>query len=275
MFKILPSDAILTAINGYTSRHYDTVEWWMAYEWFCRRLIEWKANTKTNTSYELLNATSSVGNYGFDSIYDNKTPCERLAYLFKHGWFWSQANPFLSSLNINQWSDLANPISIKGWRPKNFPDSDWFKMRGRIFKESPNECHPQAVFVSAFSLKFESYNKRWCAYIHYGYEHDSGWVKRLEQNYRESLDSFAARINEWIERKLKPDLKPSERQWREQNWNRIYLAIREVFYGSICRADVIDHEKKIADLMVQIQGDAQIEMTPARLATILRWIRSK
>lgn len=271
MLQILPSDAILRNGNGSTSKYYSSGDWFMAYEWICRKLIEWKPE---GTPYEILNATSSINNSRFNNIWKTSTPCERIAYLLKDGWFHSEAHPFLTYLNINNWSDLAKPIFIKGRRPKEFPSLEWFKMSGRILSYSPNSSHKKAAWVQGFSLRFVHWKKRWCAHIYYGYPHDSSsWEINIEQIYGEFLDTFAKRIQCWIDKVLKPDLDPLARQEKEKTWSRVYSAMRDIFYST----DIYDAEEQIADESVKIQGSAVTEgriiLNKQRFATLKRWAK--
>jgi len=272
MLQILPSDALLESLGGFTSRTYFTGDWFMAYEWICRKLMQWKPE---GPPFELLNATSSINNHGFNNIWGRETPGERIAYLLKHGWFRSEVNSFLAYLNINNWDDLAKPIFIKGRRPKEFPNHKWFELEGRILDYSPNSCHLKAIWVQGFSLQFSSYRKRWIANIHYGYPHDSSsWEISLEQNYREFLDTFAGRIQNWIDKVLKPDLSPGVRKEKEITWNRVYRAMRDLFWDnhSIC-----DAEEQIADELVKIEGSTLTEgrmiLNKQRLATLKKWAK--
>lgn len=244
----------------------------MAYEWICRKLIEWKPESPP---YELLNATSSINNHGFNNIWKMETPCERIAYLFKHGWFYLETDPFLAYLDINNWGDLAKPIFIKGRRPKEFPNKKWFEMSGRILNYSPNSCHPKATSVQDFTLQFSSYRKRWRASIHYSYPHDSSsWEINLEQNYKESLDTFAGRIQNWIDKVLKPDLSPGVRQEKEITWSRVYSAMRDLFWDDYT---ICDAEDQMANILVKIEGstltEGRIILNKQRLATLKKWAK--
>lgn len=273
MLKLLPSDAFLEVLGGFTSRIYSAGDWFMAYEWICRKLIEWKPE---GPPYELLNATSSINNNGFNNIWRVDSPCERIAYLLKHGWFLNETNPFLVYLNINTWDDLAKTIFIKGRRPKEFPNQKWFDMRGRILSYSPNSCHPKAIWVEGFSLQFSGYRKRWRASIHYSYPHDSSsWKIYIEQKYGEFLDTFAGRIQNWIDKVLKPDLSPGVRREEEITWNRVYQAMRNLFWDnySIC-----DAEDQMANELVKIKGstltEGRIILNKQRFTTLKRWAKS-
>lgn len=279
MISILPSDAIIEELHGFPSRYYASVDWWVAYQWFCQRLREWQPR---NTAFEILNATSGVGDRSPKRMSAMSSPLHRLAYLFKLVEVsWTSKPPraipcpssaFLAHLNICNWSDLAKPIQIHGRRPHVFPCREWFDMRGRFFKRpGPNDCHPDAIWVQGFSLQFHVDKKRWRAAIEYGYPHDSSsWFEGLMQEYRESLDRFAARINAWLDNRLEPD-EPC-REEKERRWNRVYHAMRELFY-----AEWSGLEKEMVDLVAQVDGtsltEGRIRLTKSRLTTLKRWMK--
>jgi len=277
MISILPSDAIVEELHGFASRYHKPVDWWIAYQWFCERLREYEPR---DTPFEILNATSGVGYHSTDRISAIETPRHRLAYLFKLvGVHWTSRPPgavrcpssdFLAHLNIRNWADLAQPIHIRGRRPHIFPCREWFEMRGRRFRQrGPNRCHPKAIWVHGFSLQFWIDRKRWRAAIEYGYPHDSSsWFETLEQDYRQSLDRFAARINTWINEQLEPDER--SRGERERRWTRVYHAMDNLFYADWCGP-----EEEIANLLAKVDGttltQGRIRLNKARLATLKRW----
>ncbi len=271
MLKFLPSDAILGSLNGFASRYYPDGDWFMAYEWFCRKLMEFRPD---DTPFALLNETSSINNGNFYRMGIANSPRDRLVYLFKHGWFHAEAEPFLAYLGIKKWADLAKPITIIGRRPKEFPCRKWFEMRGRVLNYSPNKCHKKARWVMGFSLQYARWKKRWVAQITYGYPHDSSsWEIHLKQNYREFLDTFGKRIQAWIDEIMKADESPGLRLEQVRTWSRVYSAMRDLFYSN----NVYDMEEQLADELVKIKGstitEGKIIINPQRLATLKKWAK--
>ncbi|HEG43357.1 MAG TPA: hypothetical protein ENH94_04835 [Phycisphaerales bacterium] len=275
MLIFKPSDAMLGSMGGLPSKYHCEGDWFMAYEWFCRKLIEFGG------AKELMNATSSRSNLSFDPIRKVNTARDRIAYLLMHGWYHPQADEFLAFLGINKWEDLARPIALKGRRPQGFPNANWFKMRGRVFSYSPNSSHPGATWVQGFHIQFDDYRKRWSASIEYDYQHGHGssWTVQIEQKYREHLNSFRERVDVWIEQQLIPEgRKDRERQGREQTWNRIHSAMDDLFYHDFKSDSVLDHEDQMADILVNADGPSvpslhvgRIRITKSRLATLKRW----
>jgi len=281
MITIIPSDAIVLAMKGHTVRTYQPVDWWMAYEWFARRLLEWKPN---GTPCEVLRATSGINHRSFSLFWDEAQPVDHLAYLFKQVGFGRAAATrqfvpnvraqFLSRLGIRKWADLAKPIDIHGRRPKVFPRREWFDMEGRTFKEPGlNPCHPKARTLYGVGLRFSAYAKRWKAQAVYGYPHDSSsWIEEVIQRPRESLDRFAERIDAQLEAWLEPDPGPGLRRERESRWKRVHDAVDNLFWSDCPRA-----ERAIADILVGVEGaslvSGRIALTPSRLATLKRWAR--
>ena len=281
MITILPSDAIIDELHGFASRYYEPVDWWLAYQWFCQRLREWQPR---NTAFEILNATSGVGDTSTNPLSAMGSPRYRLAYLFKLvGVHWTNKPPraipspssdFLRHLNIRYWSDLSKPIQIHGRRPKVFPCREWFDMRGRLFKKpGPNEYSPQAIWVQGFSLQFHINSNRWRAAIEYGCPHGlSSWDETLDQHDKESLDRFAGRINAWIENKFERD--DRLRGEKERRWVRAYEAMGNLFY-----TDYAGPEEEMADLLAKVDGstlrESRIRLNKARIATLKRWARKE
>ena len=269
MIKIKPSDIILAAEGGSASRPYDSVEWWMAYEWFCRQLMKFQPN---DTKYEILNATSSINNSNFNICCSIDTPVKRLSYMLKRGWPQGQEE-FLATLGIENWSDLDKTIRIQGLKPKIFPENSWFEMQGRSFKKpGPNNCHQDATTVHCFGLQFSSYQKLWYAKIEYGYPHDSSsWHVGLKQKKKEKLDVFAERIDMWLNSVLWPDIDPQLRIQQERTWQIRYSAAQELFYAN----DIYDFEDVLADIL-SCRDDVGIASTlininKRRFATLRKW----
>ncbi len=276
MLIFKPSDAMLLSMGGFASKHYCAGDWFMAYEWFCRKLIEFGG------PFELMNETSSINNSEFNEIRSVNSARERIVYLLKHGWFQSEANKFIAFLGINTWEDLSKPITLKGRRPQAFPNPSWFKMRGRVFSYSPNDCHPEATWVQGFNIQFDDYHKRWFARIEYGYPHDgSSWTVGILQNYREHLNSFRKRVDVWIEEQLKPEglNEPGQRFEQERTWERVNSAMKDIFWHGYLSPSILDHGKQMADLLVSVDGtsltEGRMTITKARLATLKRWAQEQ
>lgn len=272
MLKLRLSDAILEDGGGWTSHFYTAGDWYMAYEWLCRKMLELK-----KTGFQDLNATSSINNSEFNPMRRCDAPLKCIGYLLRHGMgFWKrEPSEFLVSLGIRRWSDLDKIILIKGRRPTIFPKTSWFKIRGRRFKGRPNSCHPKAKWVSGFSVQFCHYRKRWTASIDYGYRYDDGWEVKLEQNYHEHLDSFTKRIDAWLEEKLGPEneWEASSRERYERNCHCVRDAWEELFYEN----DIPFIENEMADLIAKIPGGACTEshifINKQRLATLKKWAK--
>ncbi len=276
MFKILPSDAIISNLNGFTSRFYPTSDWWMTYEYFCRKFLDW-CNITGTSPYEVMNPTSSVGNSEFSALYKMDSARDNLVYLFKHAGRDGNRGDFLRYMGIKNWSDLHKPIAIHGWRPKNFPLRDWFLTRGRIFKESPNPCHTEAKWAISFSLQFCGYNKRWQAIIYYDYTHGySSWSVELEQNCREKLDSFAERINKWIDELMVPESDGyMVAEWRSRKvdtWHKKREGLKTIFsFGDgLFEAE----ENALTDSIMALRYQ-EININKARYSTLMKWARKE
>lgn len=222
MIKIRLSDALLRDAGGFGSRHYSDSEWWMAYEWFCRALLDFrKASPRPRLEgLECLNATSAINCYDFWPFSSDNEPRHRLAYLVaaKHG----GGADFLHYLGIHNWADLEKTIEIRGRKPKLFPMVNWFRhidrrligdlcgtpIIGAKLNYSPNSCWPKAKLVLEFALKYIDHSKygHWGARIAYGISEkdESRWYLWLYQEKGESLDSFAVRIQSWLDEQVVP-----------------------------------------------------------------------
>jgi len=267
MFCIRPSDAILEAMYGASSRYYMPGEWWLAYEWFCRKVLE-----REDRAYEMLNATSSINNFNFWPMGSQRDAVERLAYLFKR----VGRQSFLSELGYRTWADLNKPISFNLRKPKWFPRSEWFKLHGKRLTEIHNKCHPKAVSIHGFTLRFDKGRERWVALLQYGYPNDaSSWTIEFGQDYRETLDHFAGRIDRWLDRGLVSERDDGVRLYREQVRRRAYQAVDDLFWGN----HFYDEDKgKLADELAKRRGrgvliDARFILNQSRLATLKRWAR--
>ena len=280
MFKILPNDAIVLKLGGFSLRHYPASDWWMTYEHFCRKFLEWCDKTG-ESPYEVMNATSSIYNGSFYPLCSIDSARDSLVYLFKHAGGGYKHGAFLRYLGIKDWNGLSKPIAISGWRPKDFPNRDWFFMQGRVFKKSPNSYHKKAKWVMSFSLQFCFYDKRWRAIITYGYPHDySSWDVRLEQNYRETLDSFAMRIDKWVDELMVPEsdwCQQAERRSRHVDmWYEKRKALKTIFrFGDgLYEAE----ENALTDKIMAVQKNAslldhKIQLNKSRHGTLIRWAK--
>ncbi len=281
MFKIFPSDAIVSDMGGFPSRHYPTSDWWMTYEHFCRKFLEW-CDTIGKSPYEVMTATSSINNGRFYPLHSMKSARDNLVYLFQHAGQDYRRADFLRYMGIKNWNDLSKPVAISGWRPEAFPHRDWFFMPGRVFKKSPNSCHKKAKWVMGFSLQFCSYNKRWRAIITYGYPHDcSSWDVTLEQNHHETLNNFAIRVDKWVEGLMIPESdwcqKAEQRSRRVGVWYEKRNSLKTIFrfgdglYGA--------EENALTDNIMAIQKgasllDDRIHLNKSRYGTLARWAKS-
>ena len=281
MLRIRPSDIILSAAKGCMSKGHETGDFWMAYEWFCRRFIEWKKVENIKASCcEVLEAGSSINHTNFYPCYSYTEPAERLAYMLARCYdSGGLVTKFLQWLRLTGWASLDKPIAIKGRRPKRWPQRSWFESEGRILKTpGPNSCHPKALFVQKFGLKFCVHNKRWKASITYGYPHDSSsWHLEKYQGKKQSLDSFADEINTWIENICEPDPNPLHRIYIERDWQTIRDAVDELFWSDYREPEM---ERVLADRLAPVRRQAgnaagKIELTIIRKRTLLRWAKSK
>lgn len=271
MQKFRLNDAIIEDGDGCTSRFYRYGDWFMIYEWLCRKYLEWGKEKK----YEILNATSSINNGCFYEIYSLESPVKRIAYFLRYGFYKHQANPFLKYLKINKWADLDRLIIINGRRPKDFPNRKWFELYGRLLNYSPNHNHPKARYVQNFSLQFDRYEKLWKAKLYYSYAHNSSsWSLSLYQKRKEHLDTFAGRIDSLIGDILIPETLDEERRrlQDERQWHCSCVALKKIFY----ERDFPFFEKELSDMLNKIQGTslsyARIFLTKQRLRTLKKWI---
>jgi len=277
MLIFRPSDAIMNVIGGNQTKRYKDGDWWMAYEYFCRKLIEWNPDPSRGSPVcEVLNATSSINNDTFYEIKDIDGPVKRLAYLFSGRSY--RCDAFLKSIGIENWTDLSSPIEIQGRRPKIYPNpimfhgDGWFDIRGRTIKRKFRDKHAKdCYYVQGFGMQFDVYSKRWVAYIHYGYDRSDGrsrryWKIKMEQNYREFLGSFWGRVDKWIEKVLEPEDDPRERIQDNVEWERRFHAAKELFYDNWLNTDVCEFETILAD-------GGQICITNRRLAVLKRWAK--
>jgi len=282
MITLAPSDAMIEALHGFGVKPTREGDWWVAYHWFCERFGEWKHRA---SEYDILNGSSKCGciSSEFDALCDRDEPIRRLAYLFCHAKpNWIDLNKrdgtgkpssytlFLRHMKIRKWADLAKPITLPGWRPKVFPKSEWFQMKGRTFKKSPNSCHSKATSVFGFSFDLCEREGwlQWVGRICYGYPHDgSSWYVDIPQMRNESLDKFAARIDKTIDGLLVPDEWPDGRRNYEQAWQRFDKALDVLFYDDTNAEGVKALTERLS------KPDNRIRLDKVRLAVLRRWVQ--
>jgi hypothetical protein len=265
MITIVPSDAIILDLGGFASRPYPSVDWWRAYAWFAERLCAWRPQ---DIKREILDATSGINCHAFDPLRRVEEPVHRLAYLFKHvGVAGLNDAHFLAHLQRRRWADLAQPIVIPGRRPKDFPRREWFEMKGRTFRQSPNKYHPKATCVQGFGLQLCERKGwlQWVGLINYGYPHEgSSWSVEIPQLRNESLDRFAGRIQKTIGGLLVPDEFPHGRQRREEDWERTHRALRDLFCTDVRFGD----DNQLTARMME----SRVNLNKERLMALKQWI---
>ena len=283
MIYMLPNDAIIGCTPGcYTSRNYQSAEWLMFYQWLFEQFQRWN---KRGAGCEIFNMTSSINNSSLQALKNNPGDqvMKALANLFCQSGRKNLAGKFLASQRIRTWRDLDKHIGIPGWRPKNFPNQTWFSLFGRWFKKpGPNKCHPEARWHDRASLRLRN-DGRWVMSFYLDYYRDGGssWSVDVIQEYRESLDKFAARVNARIEEIFEPTVTtPLDRACYERDWNRTFDALQDLF----CEANRAPPYKweyckemvKLADELRGVEGPVRlaghITLTPARTAALRRWM---
>ena len=276
-FKFVPADAI-------TDRGlYSNGEWLAAWQWLVRHLAALKRMQRRDYGipYEWINNTSSIHNSGPDPISEGSEHCshvarKRIADLLKHAGEKSGRGKFLSSIGLPSWASLMKPVLVTVQTSDEFPRLDWFQMRGRIFKVSPNSVHPKATWVSGAALKLQWEGTRWALVVEYGYPHDgSRWYWNIIQNAGERIDDFAARADAEVEAAMEPDTYPHGRICRERAWNNIYKSLTAAFADT--PKFLHDWEDQLADVMVDIPGGGvvchKIALDGPRFGTLMRWAR--
>jgi len=284
MVTIVPADAITEALHAFGVQPQREGDWWVAYHWFCEQFSNWKHRGR---QYAVLCGRAKcgclVGEY--DPLCDREEPIRRLAYLFAHvkpNWIdrESRGKPrvnfearFLRHCEIRKWQDLLKSIRFPGWRPKVFPKREWFEMRGRTFKKSPNHYHPKAVSVFRFTFELQERKGwlQWVGRICYGYPHNcSSWYVDIPQIRGEPLDKYATRIDHAIDELLVPEQFDHGRKCYEVDWERTRLAVGKVFGTYDCRLDA----NGLTDLLMDGYESHPIQLDDHRLATVKRWIRA-
>ena len=169
-FQFRPSWIMVDALGGYASM--SPMKWFAIYQWFVQRLLEYQKQKK-DSFYEYLNGTSSINNECVYAMRDAREPRRRLAMLLAHVGEEYGHGDFLRFCDLKEWSDLNKPITVSLPHTRIFPRLSWFELRGRVFKVSPNECHPKATWIMSGAVRPHYKGKLWEIKIEYGYIHDS------------------------------------------------------------------------------------------------------
>lgn len=219
-----------------------------------------------------MNNTSSIHNYEFDGFETRDQVHIALARMFASaGADHTTSGRFLAHCGIRKWSDLTNPIRLKGWDRYVPFEHDIFERRLR--RPGPNNCHPDAVFGQHCRIRFGE-DRLWHFRIHYGYSHDaSTWDVAISQHRGESLHHFGQRVRTFVASLFEPETEWEARARAETNGlrDRVLQAASEVFWDrhrGLC-------EKLVAGLLQHQTGGSlsshRITLTPQRYATLQRW----
>lgn len=272
-FTFVPADALVYKHYGHGSGwNYSPGQWLAAWAYYCGRLLDWRPGPAETPPCELLNGTSSIRNSQFAPFTgDVSAECaRRLAQLFAG--VGARSATFLESLGLRKWSDLARPVVVSESDYDALPRLHWFDAGGRTFRVSPNSCHPDARSVYRGELHLTR-RLLWEYRLVYGYPHDaSSWTWAVSQSPRESLPSFAERVDAEVEAVLEPDIGLGRREEAASRWHTAHDALRALFWD--------DHvacgwEDGLAAVLEGVDGGSlacgRIFLTPQRLSTIREW----
>ncbi len=268
MIDLIPAETLRATIRpGYAA---GDPRWLVLYKHMAERVQRWESVGSGRG--EFLSNTSGINLWDFSLLDSPRTACVNLAELFRWVGTDTERGQFLACCGIKKWGDLAKPIRVKGWSPKEFGKALWFDVTARtLCKPGPNESHPDALWVESGGLRVNSWG-RWQHELYYGYPHDPGWVVALKQGAGESREGFAARTDRWLSGMLEPEHDPRMRSYRERARNRAYEAAKTLFYPHFGDRDILP---EVADRLSQhdIAGVEAycIRLTPARRKTLLRW----
>lgn len=268
----------LDALRPSPQRFYHDAEWLMILAHFAEE-FGGRPFRYGVYGWEILNGTSSINNShldGFDAGEAGAQARARLAKLFQHAGWETEAGLFLWRLGIREAGDLGKPITIPGRPPKYCWGLPWWaNQRGRLFKKSPNRYHPKARWVEKCRLGYSVRTHTWSVVFFYSYPHDSSsWSDGVTQRRGESLEKFGNRVTAWIEDKFVPESRngPLWRPARERRWTKAHDAM-EVLFG--WRGDVpTDYSEQVADIL-QHTSSGFFAFSKARLATLKRWAREE
>jgi len=268
--KFTPSHVLLKEVSGLFphNAYMSAPIRFAAYQWFCQRF--YKFNPKS-PKWEQLNGTSSINNsdpYLIDSDYE---PLRRLAKLLCN----VGHSPFLNSVGIFDWCDLAKPKILTVPWCDNFPNQKWFDLAGREFVKSPNSYHTKATCVYGAALQLSCRCISWKLVLTYGYKHDSSaFDYEIRQLDNEPLDEFTIRVDSELSNILLPDV--PGRTEAERDWQRVYTGLKNCMYDT--RWDCLHWEKDLTDLIMpnrtQGIGSRKISIDPSRVAVLKSWIEN-
>ena len=266
----------------------------LALGWIFRKLAQWK--TKRNV-YDLMQTGSGCGHNSFPKIsFEEDGAIEHLRLLLAH------------LLIRNGQPDVARFVRTQlGFRslekalrvPVRKPADDLFgwlaHLRGCRLKVSPNEFHKGAVWLHGAVFGLNRTATRWRVSVTYSYRHeDSSWGLRFEQNPGENFETFEKRV--WAELAQliqwrhpeafyshfmvsEEEMKKNELKscaGAEEKMFTCAAQLRNLFtWGASTSASWQNQiaEALLSDEHEQFRENKKIEMTPARLRSLRKWIR--
>lgn len=167
MISIKPSEMMRLESSSYA---WQSPESWLLYDHFAKRCVDWMDTRRGRCCYEVLIDTSGVGFWYLEKMTRKLAAQRVLAKLFAEVGRDSLRGEFLRFCKIKRWSDLDRPIEFRCRLPHDFGRHPWFDVRGRRLRDSPNQYHPEAVWVHHGQAKFSVHYRRWYYSLNYSYE---------------------------------------------------------------------------------------------------------
>lgn len=224
--EIVPDGLIryVPAQNDWSS--YDTA-WLSIYQYFASMLVTWMKLTEKGERGFLVD-TSGRNIHSFRTItcpQDAKTCVQKL---LSHVGKDSPRGEFLAWMGIESQADMLNPRLIEDGRC----ELPTFDVRGRKFKVSPNQFHPDAVVITHAELTLSNNAEEWVYRLYYSYNHweKTSWSTSIHQNTVTSMPAFCDGVRQWLDEILVPAGRDD--QWRKsrlEEWDRVREAVKRLF----------------------------------------------
>lgn len=299
-FQLVPAIIIAGPIANHGYEPVSKVEALMAVQWICRQLLAWKHKRSANI-YDMLYTGGGINHRDFpdivpdceNNLWQPHDPCQLLRYLIAKLANRKYCDWLRFARQMLGYRDLHTPITVRFRKPPMELPGWLAHFHGVRLKKSANKYHTKAYWLHGGYFRLTEDARRWKFNIEYSYRHEgSSWAIGIEQKRGEKFEAFIARIWAWIEPQIK---------WRhEESWySRFYCGVDGMKQNELrtCSEPELrmwrlksnlksvfawgtappDWEEQIAEGLL-VDADPQyrdvlhIPMSPARLATIKRWI---
>jgi hypothetical protein len=245
---------------------------WLSIYWhFAKLLVKWMKETREG-EHGFLVDTTGINVHSFQSMTSPEQAKTCVEKLMDHAGENSKRGKFLASIGIASREDLLKPVRVIDTRCV-LPT---FDVRGRVFRKSPNQFHPQAVIVTHSEMFLDSYASRWVYRLFYSYTHyeRTTWCVDIVQQKNHSMQQFCDMVKHRMSRLLvEVGFNDQFRADRLKQWDLIRASLDRLFRFHHSSDAILD---TVTDAFAGIGGEvsmhSKLKVTPAMQKTLLKWI---